>query len=317
MPSNNKDVAKLNEYNLGCLEGMSYAKEGKMLEDILPKVGTAERQNGIKAGFAKYLSEAAADVDGSMNPENADEGELSGDDFGAESGIPPVEGEDEFGAEGDIDFGGELGDSVKSYNVSPSFKSFAKVYDSLSKRGIVDSAWLKCAAVCYVHSPKKIKDAVYMQVGSEQNVEYWLNRLLADEFNAWYQYYIVEKFLLGDERPHVQETFRKNADDELNDHASKLLGRMHDLGMKASWLSAPGVWDEYASGRFFNPGIDVDGALRGMVQSEQMAIAAYSEACNTAEKVGDRVSLDLFKAVLADEQEHLAELMHFLNDKQV
>jgi len=315
MPSNNKDVAKLNEYNLGCLEGMSYAKEGKLLEDILPKVGTAERQNGIKAGYAKYLSEAAADENGSMKEQ---------DEFGAESDIVPTMGEDEFGAEpedefgdeSDVDFGGELGDSVKAYNASPSFKSFAKVYDALSKGTHFTGAWLKSAAFAFVHSSKKIKDSVYIQVGGQQSVEYWLNRLLADEFIAWYQYFIVEKFLLGDERPHIQETFKTNGDDELNDHAAKLLQRMHDLGLQMSWLASPATWDEYASGKFFNPGIDVNGALVAMVQSENTAIAAYSEACNTAEQLGDRVSLDLFKAILADEQEHLANLQHFIKDKQ-
>lgn len=311
--SNNKDVAKLNEYNLGCLEGMSYAKEGKMLEDILPKVGTKERQNGVKAGYAKYLSEAAADDNGSMNPEN----DMGGDDFGA----PDMGTPDDFGPEGDLppvegtqdDLGVEQ--SVDDFNNSPTFDSFHKVFKALGKRKVTDSAWLKAAAFFYVHSPKKIKDDLYIQVESQVTMEYWLNRLLADEFTAWYQYYIVEKFLLGDERPHIQETFKTNADDELNDHADKLLKRIHDLGYSTSWLTTPKAWDEYATAAFVNPGISIDGALAMMVKAEETAIAAYSQAIVFAEQVGDVVSRDLFKNNLADEQEHMANLMHFQKDK--
>lgn len=303
--SNNKDVAKLNEYNLGCLEGMSYAKEGKMLEDILPKVGTKERQNGVKAGYAKYLSEAAADDNGSMNPENDVE---SVDEFGPEGDLPPVEGtQDDFGVE----------QSVDDFGSNPTFDSFHKVFEVLGKKKVMDSAWLKAAAFFYVHTPKKIKDDIYLQVDSQVTMEYWLNRLLADEFNAWYQYYIVEKFLLGDERPHVQETFKTNADDELNDHAAKLIQRIHDLGYDMSWLTTPKAWDEYASAAFINPGIGVDGALAMMVQSENTAITAYSQAITFAEQIGDVVSRDLFKNNLADEEEHLAELVHFQKDKLV
>lgn len=150
------------------------------------------------------------------------------------------------------------------------------------------------------------------------DIEYWLNRLLAEEFNAWYQYFTIVPFLVGDERPHVQEAFKEYAKDELDDHAVQLINRLHDLGYEVDWLSSdPVLVQQYVGAPYVYPTTDVTGALQVMLQSEKNAIDSYTQACNFAESQGDRVSLDIFKAILADEQDHFASLQHFIKDKSV
>lgn len=207
----------------------------------------------------------------------------------------------------------EVDEYVKKYNENPTTDSFRKtVASAIRNKRITDKAFIKALPIVGA----KIMDDVFIQQDNTLSIEYWLNRLLAEEIQAWYQYYIVEPFLLGDERPHIQETFKANADDELNDHGDKLLQRIHDLGFGATYLQGGlNSIAGYVGTPYVDPTISVDQALQVMIKSEEDAIASYSQAVDFAESVHDVVTRDIFKAILADEQEHLANLNHFILDK--
>lgn len=202
---------------------------------------------------------------------------------------------------------------VKKYNENPTADSFkAAVASAIRNKRITDKAFIKALPIVGA----KIMDDVFLLQDNTLSIEYWLNRLLAEEIQAWYQYWLVEPFLLGDERPHIQETFKTNADDELNDHADKLLQRIHDLGFGATYLQGGlNSIAEYVGAPYVNPTTSVDQALQVMLKSEEDAIASYTQAVDFAESIHDVVSRDIFKAILADEEEHFANLNHFILDK--
>ena len=140
-----------------------------------------------------------------------------------------------------------------------------------------------------------------------------LNSLLAEEFQAWYQYYIVAPFLFGNERSAIQAEFMKLADDELNDHATQLIDRINELGGECV-LKTPETWKSVASLDFLQAPLDVASQLQINRVAELGAIEHYKRAIELAEQVKDEVSKDIFKRILADEEEHLSELNDFIKD---
>lgn len=140
-----------------------------------------------------------------------------------------------------------------------------------------------------------------------------LNSLLAEEFQAWYQYYIVAPFVFGNERTSVQSTFLKNADDELNDHAKLLIDRINELGGECV-LATPETWRSVATLPFETAPLDVKSQLDINIRAEQGAIDHYKSAIELAGSLNDVTTQDILKKILADEEEHLSELNDFIKD---
>ena len=142
-----------------------------------------------------------------------------------------------------------------------------------------------------------------------------LNSLLAEEFQAWYQYYIVAPFLHGCDRESVQEFFQEAADDELNDHASKLLNRLNELNQDCTVIPTPDSWKLAATSKFGVAPMDVMSQLSLNVKAEQEAIEHYQKVIVLAEQLQDHTTYDMLKEILADEEQHLSELNDFLKDR--
>lgn len=140
-----------------------------------------------------------------------------------------------------------------------------------------------------------------------------LNSLLAEEFIAWYQYYVVIPFLSGPERESVANKFKELADDELEDHATKLINRLNELGYSCA-LTTPDTWKDYAKMKASTAELRVDAQLALNIAAEEAAINHYTEVYNLATSLGDIVTADLLKEILADEQNHLSELNDFMKD---
>ena len=156
-------------------------------------------------------------------------------------------------------------------------------------------------------SLSKIKDEY-------QQVHDILNSLLAEEFLAWYNYYIFTQFLVGKERPAIQKVFSKFADDELHDHASRLMERLNQLRMKPSicdptfWNSVSKCHIQEAADYTTNTQLEVN------IGAEECAINHYMEAIGYFSEIGDITTTELLKSILADEEQHLAELKDFHAD---
>lgn len=140
-----------------------------------------------------------------------------------------------------------------------------------------------------------------------------LNSLLAEEFQAWYQYFIVAPFLVGDMRPEIQEFFIKTADDELNDHAQLLINRINELNGECL-LKTPESWKHLADIDFLLAGLDVKSQLVINGEAETKAIQHYQQAIELAESLKDYTTRDILKKILADEEQHLSEINDFIKD---
>ena len=142
-----------------------------------------------------------------------------------------------------------------------------------------------------------------------------LQDALAEEYNAWYAYIVVCPFLVGNERTETIELYKKNAEDELNDHAAWLIERISQLNGKPTEVLSPDMWNKTATHKYIMPNtkFDVMASLQENIKAEQGAIETYTKLEQlTRDK--DIVTNNKAKAILADEQEHLQELQDLLAD---
>ena len=80
-----------------------------------------------------------------------------------------------------------------------------------------------------------------------------LYRAAAEEIQAFYQYIIPAKFLVGNLRPDVEKEFVENAKDELDDHFEKLLTRLNQLGADVTPISNLYTLNQVAVGKYIIP----------------------------------------------------------------
>lgn len=139
-----------------------------------------------------------------------------------------------------------------------------------------------------------------------------LLRALAEELNAWFQYWIVRGSLVGDERFSIEETFENNGDDELEDHAEKLKERLIQLNVPLDSVAAPYKWDFATVNKFveLHP-LTTNAAISLNINAEKAAISTYNEIINQARLEGDETTLQLAREILTDEEEHLQSLKDF------
>ena len=74
-----------------------------------------------------------------------------------------------------------------------------------------------------------ISESMFDHPVSKKQIVTTLKSLYAEELFAFYNYFVVKEFLIGHEHPSLQKKFEELAEDELNDHATKLLKRINEL----------------------------------------------------------------------------------------
>lgn len=141
-----------------------------------------------------------------------------------------------------------------------------------------------------------------------------LETLVAEELLAWYQYWIPLNFMNGQDRKSIEDEFRKHADEELNDHAAKLLKRISELGGDASSLMnfEP---KSLSNCQYIAPQAPYSTLqlVCDNIKAEKCAIEHYLALCDyTREK--DPTTYELAVDILADEEEHLKDLEDFYQD---
>jgi ferritin-like protein len=135
--------------------------------------------------------------------------------------------------------------------------------------------------------------------------------LIADEYIAWQEYFLMKHALLED-KSEAAALFLKNADDELNDHYEKLVN-----WAKASQFKIPVTLSEIrdsANSPFIalSQDMSVFDFIKIAIKSEELAISAYADAIEFARMTNKDNSLQELLVILysnyGDEKEHREDL---------
>ncbi len=139
-----------------------------------------------------------------------------------------------------------------------------------------------------------------------------LNRALADEWLAYYQYWVGAKIAKGPMRPDVQEELTEHANEELK-HAEILSERIIQLG------GTP-ILDPAEFMKHSNCGYEVPSdphvlkLLEQNIKGEQCAIVVYKKILEKIKLGNDPVTFHLVRKILQDEIKHEQDLEDLLED---
>lgn len=138
-----------------------------------------------------------------------------------------------------------------------------------------------------------------------------LNRAYADEWLAYYQYFIESKVVKGIMKDAAIAELDQHAADELR-HANMVADRILQLG--GTPLLSPNEWMKKTNCGYEEPeDFDVVSILQDAIKGEQCAIQVYSSIVDlTRDK--DIVTYDIASQILADEVEHEEDLQALHDD---
>jgi len=138
-----------------------------------------------------------------------------------------------------------------------------------------------------------------------------LNKAYADEWLAYYQYFIETKVVKGIMKDAAIAELTQHAADELR-HATMIADRIVQLG--GTPLLSPKEWYTHTNCGYEAPeDANVLPILEQAIKGEQCAISIYSELVDiTREK--DIVTYDMVSQILADEVEHEEDLQALYDD---
>lgn len=138
-----------------------------------------------------------------------------------------------------------------------------------------------------------------------------LNRAYADEWLAYYQYWLGAKLAKGPMKEAVMAELLQHAADELR-HADMVSNRIIQLG--GTPVLDPSEWKE-RSNCSYDPPADpnVEVLLRQNIQGEQCAITVYRALLDETRE-GDPVTYNLVLQILSDEVEHEEDLQSLQED---
>ncbi|MDD2382634.1 MAG: ferritin-like domain-containing protein [Sulfurospirillaceae bacterium] len=138
-----------------------------------------------------------------------------------------------------------------------------------------------------------------------------LNRAYADEWLAYYQYFIEAKVIKGLMKDAAIVELTQHAADELR-HATMVADRILQLG--GTPLLHPNDWLKQSNCGYDAPeNFDVVAILQDAIKGEQCAIATYSSITELTRNK-DIVTYDMVSQILADEVEHEEDLQTLHDD---
>ena len=138
-----------------------------------------------------------------------------------------------------------------------------------------------------------------------------LNEALAEEWLAYYQYWIGARMIEGPMRTEIEAELLVHANEELL-HAEMVVERIIQLG--GTPLLNPNQWKEYSGCDYEEP-VDPysEEILKQNINGERCAIKRYEEIAEfTSGK--DHSTYQMAVSILNDELEHEQDLEDWLND---
>lgn len=141
-----------------------------------------------------------------------------------------------------------------------------------------------------------------------------LNKALADEWFAYYQYWLGAKVVKGPMKDAVAAELLQHATEELA-HADLVANRIIQLGGKP--LAEPKLWYEW-SGCGYLPPVDeyVMVLLEQNIEGERCAISTYDALLKKVEGK-DIVTYNMVMTILQQEVEHEEDLQSLQEDLQL
>lgn len=151
-----------------------------------------------------------------------------------------------------------------------------------------------------------------VKVDIDQLVEL-LNKALADEWLAYYQYWIGAKVVKGVMKDAAVAELTEHANDELR-HAGLLVDRILQLG--GTPLLDPKQWQEMTNCGYDAPkDYNIIPILKQNIKGEQCAIGVYEKIVEmTRDK--DELTYQMALEILKDEVEHEDDLQTLLEDME-
>ncbi len=138
-----------------------------------------------------------------------------------------------------------------------------------------------------------------------------LNEAFAEEWLAYYQYWLGGKLAVGPERYVIEKEFEEHAGEELK-HAEWLVDRIIQLG--GTPVVSPNEWINVAKCKYSAPiNVDVVTLLKENLEAERCAIGRYQGICDLTEGK-DHETYRVARKILKEEIEHEQELEDFLAD---
>ena len=138
-----------------------------------------------------------------------------------------------------------------------------------------------------------------------------LNKAYADEWLAYYQYFIEAKVIKGIMKDAAIAELTQHATDELR-HANMIADRIIQLG--GTPLLHPQEWFTHAGCGYKEPkDFDVVSILEDSIKGERCAIMVYSQLADMTRNK-DIVTYDIVSEILADEVEHEEDLQALHDD---
>jgi bacterioferritin len=141
-----------------------------------------------------------------------------------------------------------------------------------------------------------------------------LNKALADEWLAYYQYWVGTKVVKGPMREATAAELLQHATEELG-HAELLSNRLIQLG--GTLLLAPEDWYKMTNCGYEPPEDPyVEVVLEQNIKGEQCAIEVYQKLVNFTRDI-DPVTYEIVLSILTDEIEHEEDLQAIAEDIQL
>ena len=138
-----------------------------------------------------------------------------------------------------------------------------------------------------------------------------LNKAFADEWLAYYQYWVGAKVAKGPMRGAVSAELEEHAGDELK-HGGMLVERVITLG--GTPILKPEDWYKMTNCGYLAPeDPSVKALLEQNIKGEQCAINIYKELLETV-KDKDPITYNMFLDILEEEVEHEKDLQSILED---
>ncbi|WP_319507067.1 ferritin-like domain-containing protein [uncultured Methanolobus sp.] len=138
-----------------------------------------------------------------------------------------------------------------------------------------------------------------------------LNKALADEWLAYYQYWIGAKVIKGPMREATVAELLQHATDELR-HADMVSNRIIQLG--GTPVLSPMDWEKFSNCGYESPEDPfVKKILAQNIKGEQCAIQVYNSILGKV-KDKDPVTYEMVLQILTDEIEHEDDLQAIMED---
>jgi bacterioferritin len=138
------------------------------------------------------------------------------------------------------------------------------------------------------------------------------NKALADEWLAYYQYWVGALVVRGPMRPNVQAELKEHAEEELK-HAGMLADRIIELG--GTPLLDPKDFSATSNCSYDTPkNPHVLKILAQNIKGEQCAIEVYNKLLLRLKGTGDMISFNTVRKILQDEVKHEQDLEDLKED---